>query len=268
MKFQIDHDLHIHSYLSSCSNNPAQNPESILDYAEGAGLKTVCITDHYWDTSSGFPSKWYDTQNFDHIAKILPLSGRRGIKMLFGCEGDMNKEFRIGIPKERFLSFDFMVIPTTHMHMKGFAVEEEDFLCAEACARLWVKRLEALLLSELPFEKVGIAHLACLLINKKSTEDYLHTLELIPTDDMYRLFEMAAKLGVGIELNQDDMRLGSKHGDTVMRPFKIAKECGCKFYLGSDAHHPEEFNGAIHYFSEAIDALALTEDDKIDFLKA
>lgn len=268
MRFQPDHDLHIHSYLSSCSKNPLQNPEAILDYAEKNNLKTVCITDHYWDSASGDAGKWYATQNFDHISKILPLPKRDGINLLFGCEGDMNKDLVVGVPCERHSAFDFMVIPTTHMHMKGFAIHEEDFLIAERCAKLWVERLDALLSSPLPFHKVGIAHLACYLINKKSDQDYLHTLDLIPDDEMHRLFEKAAKLRVGIELNQDDMRLAAKHGQTVLRPFRIAKEEGCKFYLGSDSHHPEEFTNALHYFNWAIDALGLTEDDKIDFLRS
>ena len=34
MKFQIDHDLHIHSYISACSNDPLQNNDSILQYAK------------------------------------------------------------------------------------------------------------------------------------------------------------------------------------------------------------------------------------------
>ena len=266
MRFQIDHDLHIHSYLSSCSKNPKQNPEFILEHARENSLKTLCITDHYWDIDSGFPGNWYATQNFDHISEILPLPKTEGIDLLFGCEGDMNKDLVVGIPKKRFSAFDFIVIPTTHMHMRGFAINEEDFLVSERCAKLWVERLDALLSSDLPFHKVGIAHLACYLINKKSDEDYLRTLELIPREEMHRLFEKAAKLGVGIELNGDDMRLGAKFGDTVMRMFRIAKEEGCKFYFGSDAHHPEEFASPLRYIAEAIDTLGLTEDDKIPIL--
>ena len=266
MKYQIDHDLHIHTYLSSCSKNPEQNTNFLLDYAKANGIKTLCITDHYWDTASGEPSGWYSTQNFDHIAKNLPLPKRDGIKLLFGCEGDMNKDGVIGITKERFSDFDFTVISTTHLHMKGFAIEEEDFLVADRCSKLWVERLDTLLSADLPFHKIGIAHLACYLINKKSDEDYLRTLDLIPAEEMHRLFEKAAKLGVGIELNASDMSLAAKFGETVLRPFRIAKEEGCKFYLGSDAHHPSEFKGVDRDFSFATEALALTEDDKIEFL--
>ncbi len=47
MKFLYDHDLHIHSKLSSCSNHPEQTAENILAYAKKNALNTICLTDHY-----------------------------------------------------------------------------------------------------------------------------------------------------------------------------------------------------------------------------
>ncbi len=34
MKFQIDHDCHIHSMLSECSHDDTQTAENILKYAK------------------------------------------------------------------------------------------------------------------------------------------------------------------------------------------------------------------------------------------
>ena len=47
-----------------------------------------------------------------------------------------------------------------------------------------------------------------------------------------------------------------------MRPFVIAKERGCRFYFGSDAHHPSDFERAKEKFEKTVDLLDLTEDDK------
>jgi len=58
------------------------------------------------------------------------------------------------------------------------------------------------------------------------------------------------------------MKFADEEADTVLRIFKIAKQCGCKFYLGSDAHHPNWFNDVKAIFERAIDLLELTEDDK------
>ena len=50
--------------------------------------------------------------------------------------------------------------------------------------------------------------------------------------------------------------------ETVLRPMRIAKRCGCKFYCGSDVHKPERFAGVIARFECAVDLLGLTEEDK------
>ena len=64
----IDNDLHIHSKISSCSADPQQTNERILSYAVKNGLKTICLTDHFWDETVEGASKWYMPQNYEHIA--------------------------------------------------------------------------------------------------------------------------------------------------------------------------------------------------------
>lgn len=49
MRYVVDHDLHIHSRLSSCSRDPEQTCENILEYAKANDFKQVCLTDHFWD---------------------------------------------------------------------------------------------------------------------------------------------------------------------------------------------------------------------------
>lgn len=262
MKLAFDHDLHIHSYLSSCSRDPEQTPERILQYAKDEGLTTVCITDHYWDSAVEGPSKWYTPQNFDHIAQSCPLPQADGIRFLFGCETEMRKDFTIGIPRERFDDFDFVIIPTTHLHMEGFTIDVADCADYESRARVWVAKLDALLDMDLPFHKIGVAHPVCPLILKNDRENYLNLLRSLKTEELERLFDKAAKLGVGIELNYGDMLFGDEEADTVLRPFRIAKACGCKFYFGSDAHHPAPFAKVRAVFGRAADLLKLEESDR------
>ena len=73
MRYVVDHDFHIHTYLSSCSRDPEQNVQTIIDYAKSSGIKTVCITDHYWDSTVDGAIPWYKPQNFEHISQILPI---------------------------------------------------------------------------------------------------------------------------------------------------------------------------------------------------
>ena len=51
-------------------------------------------------------------------------------------------------------------------------------------------------------------------------------------------------------------------GDDTYSIKNWLKEQGCKFYCGSDAHHPEEFVRVKEVFERAIDLLDLKESDK------
>ena len=266
MRFKVDHDYHIHSKLSACSRDPEQTNENILEYARKNGFSKICLADHYWDSAVDGASGWYKPQNFDHLSKAKPLPQSEGNEFLFGCECEMDKFFTIGIPPERYDDFDFIIIPTTHLHMTGFTIDDCDKDSNERRAELWVQRFEALLDAPLPFGKVGIAHPACGLINHKSRQDFLDTLSQISDEDMERLFKKAADVGLGIELNQSDMSFNDNEADIVLRPFRIAKKCGCKFYLGSDSHHPKDFANAKEIFERAVTLLELSEDDKFHIL--
>ena len=258
MRYLIDHDLHIHSMLSSCSSDPAQSTEAILAYAKENGLKRLCLTDHFWDEEVEGASAWYAPQNFSHISRALPLPQDPQVRFAFGCETEMNKQGTIGVSQERIAAFDFIIVPTTHMHMKGYTIDES---CVDAKGRaeLWIKRFEILLDAPLHFEKVGIAHLTCGLMQNNSNTTSYEILDAIDRDRMHACFERAARQGLKIELN---MGLGDTRSESALAIYRMAKECGCKFYLGSDAHHPSELKGAMKRFDAMIDALNLTEDDK------
>ena len=42
-----------------------------------------------------------------------------------------------------------------------------------------------------------------------------------------RIFTKIAKLGCGLEINYGDMWFSEEETDIILRPFKIAKKCGC-----------------------------------------
>lgn len=261
MKYAIDHDIHIHSVISDCSSDPEQTNERILQYAKENGLKQICLTDHFWDSNVEGASDWYKPQNFERIAKALPLPQDKDVQFLFGAETELDKNMTLGIGREEFDKFQFVIIPTTHFHMRGFTISEEDASTAEGRACVWISRLKGILDMDLPFRKIGIAHLACGLI-APTREEYLRVLNLLPERELEEVFKKCAEVGVGIELNSGDMNFAENEADTVLRIFKIAKQQGCKFYCGSDAHHPKDFENVKAIFERAVDMLELTEDDK------
>jgi histidinol phosphatase-like PHP family hydrolase len=144
--------------------------------------------------------------------------------------------------------------------MGGLALEK-DQNSEKIRAELWVQRLEALLAKDLPFHKIGVAHLTCSLFSPERTpESTLKCLSLIKDEDMKRLFAKAAKLGVGIEINVGAWELEENALPETMRPYRIAAECGCKFYLGSDAHAPDEMDLTVP--ARMVELLGLDEDQK------
>lgn len=258
MRYIVDNDLHIHSKISACSADDAQTKERILKYAIDNGLKTICLTDHFWDDAVEGANGWYAQQNYAHIRKALPLPQKEGIKFLFGCETELGGSLQLALSKEKYDLFDFIVIPTTHFHM---SLTPEDAVNAKSRALAWIKRFDAVLNMDLPFKKVGIAHLTCPLI-ARDREEYLEVLKLLPIDEMERLFNKAAEVGAGIELNATDMNFSPDEADVILRPYRVAIKCGCKFYLGSDAHHPEKFEVAKNIFERAVELLDLKEEHK------
>ena len=267
MRFKFDHDLHIHSKISLCSSDEEQTKERILQYALDNGLKKICVTDHFWDSDIEGASDWYKNQNFEWINKILPLPKADGVEFLFGAETEMDKTPRIGLGKKYYDVFDFIIVPTTHLNNAGFSLTEEEAKSVEGRAAAWLRKLEHLLYSDLPFHKTGAAHLACNLISKER-EVTLAVLDSLPEAELTRLFKRAADIGIGIELNSSDMSFKDSEAPTVLRIFEIAKLCGCKFYLGSDAHHPKAFLRAPAIFERAIDYLELKESDKLELVKS
>ena len=269
MRFIANHDFHIHTGLSLCSGDENQNPESILAFAKAHGLKKVCLTNHFWDEDvPGDLTTFYERQGFERLKRALPLPRDPEVKMLFGCECDLDKNMRLGITRERFDDFDFAVISTTHFHMRGFTISEEDAASLARRAVKYVERLDAVLDMDLPFNKIGLAHLTSHLIANGTWEEHMRVLDMIPDSEFLRLFSRATKLGAGIELNFKVYKYEPRDLERVLRPYRIARAAGAKFYLGSDAHHSVDMDGEIvENFEKIIDLLDLKECNKLELAR-
>lgn len=261
MKYIIDHDYHIHSYLSPCAGHPPeQNAQNILAYGKSMGMKDLVITDHFWDLENVVTTEknWFRNCGYSYIKGILPFLQDQGCKMRLGCETDMDLSFNVGVSENLYDKLDFIIVATGHLHAPGWTVGEERQTVAERAA-YYMERNFKLLDMNMPFHKVGLAHFTCEFIAANCEGSNLDVLNHI-TDNEYReLFSRAAAVGMGIELNMTEQEAKTEE---ILRPYRIAKDCGCKFYLGSDAHTLNEFDGVGKRFKAIIDSLSLTEDDK------
>lgn len=257
MRYIVDHDFHIHSNLSPCGKDPTQTPENILKYAKRNGLRKIAVTDHFWDKAVPTTKPYYQEKGFDLITKNLPLPQCDGIEFLFGCEADMDCNGNVGLSPANADKLDFIIVSTTHMHIwydSTFSLEDR--------ADAYVKRFQALLDSQLPLQKTGVAHLTNRLIARDQWDWHMQVLDMIPDETFQFLFRQAQEKGLGIELNIELPRYEEKDIPRILRPYQIAKACGCKFYLGSDAHRTDELDETIEIFRQIIDLLDLQECDK------
>lgn len=270
MTFQIDHDFHIHSQLSPCSGDPEQTTERILQYAVDNGLKHIVIADHFWDENAYNPyGMWLwpgCACSTKEVFSSLPLPQAEGVQFHFGVETDMDMDCNIGISKEVADKVDFIVVPTTHMHFNGGSMRESESGSLSARRERYIERWEALLNADLPFHKVGLAHITCHLFTAGNPAykwtDHLDILDAIPTDTFKRLFSESEKRGMGIELNETLHKYADDELDRLLRVYRIAVECGCHFYRASDAHHPADFEQAMINSRRFVELLNLTEDQK------
>ena len=272
MRYIIDHDLHIHTLLSRCAKHEENTVENIIACAKEINLKKIAFTDHFWDEEikCDVPG---GKVGFDIIKKSRPLPKDKDIKALFGCEAEVNYDLVVGVSEKRFKEFDIILLSLTHNQKVGRTIRKEDYMKPERLSYLWVERALGVLNQNLPFHKIGLSHLTSPYIadNIKNENDeiYKKTLDLIKDDDIERVFTLAAKRGVGIELNATDMNYSDENKDRVLKFYRIAKECGCKFYCGSDSHSLESIKKKrVSLIERAIDELGLTEDDKWEIARS
>lgn len=255
MRYIIDHDLHNHSLVSPCSRDARQNKDGILAYALTNNFSLVGVSDHLWpDTrESIWPS-----------LKELPQSKK--CRFLAGAEVDMDMHGQLLLHEDELPNLDYYILALTHIHLVGCVTDPAKTpLSVEDTANYLKERMEKALSMDLPFERVGLAHITW--IPMPPGHHVTECLALFSDEEWESFFSRVAKLGMGVELNLHPEDYDHSQLPAILHPYQIAKKMGCKFYLGGDAHHPEDFGKNRKKFEEIVDLLELTEEDKWDFVK-
>ena len=177
-------------------------------------------------------------------------------------EVDMDMEGNLAATREEMDRLDFLVFAPSHLHAEGFTVPRNLDSSPEVHKNLYLKRMDILLNADIPYGKTGLAHPACSLACKA---DPVRMFDLITDREYEQMWTRVRDKGMGVEINISE-RYTPEELERVMRLYRIAKAVGCKFYLGGDAHIPEETRGLIRKFQKHIDILGLTEEDKLPFV--
>ncbi len=258
MRYIADHDYHIHSTVSRCCKDINQTPERILLYAKENRFTSICLTNHFWDEKIPSEAEWIEEHSYSYLCSVLPLPSADKIRFLFGAELDMDYNGVLGISENRLEKLDFVTVATTHLHLAGNTVKKP-ITSPEEAAKIWLDKIDKLLSMSLPFYKMGLAHLTTGHILKEKTPEVI---KLLSDSDLYRIFSLCADKKIGIELNTKTIFNSEEEKDILLRPYFIAKDCGCKFYLGSDAHKTDVLLNAKENFERIITLLDLEESNK------
>jgi len=122
----VDHDAHVHTNLSRCSHDPDATPAALIARAAAAGLKTIGFADHLWDRAMPGASPWYRPQDLDHVLqtrRLLPAD-TQGVRVLVGCETEFCGGGKVGLSRTGAERLDFVLVPFSHFHMKGFVAPD------------------------------------------------------------------------------------------------------------------------------------------------
>lgn len=257
---RIEHDFHLHTNLSLC----AKREVTAADYVAGArrlGLKKLGFSDHFWDAAVDGANKFYQPQHYEHICLLKPeLEKLRcdDLQIYFGCETEYDPLSRsAAITEATAEQLDFLLVPNSHTHMMMPKdcyepyQKHADFMLQATYDILSCPVSRYITAIAHPFEAVACPYPNGLLI------------DLITDDEFKRVLDVMAKKGIAFEINVSSMK--GKTPEEIgqmsqIRLFRLAKQQGCKFLFGSDAHNAQ----AHDWYENATliaNLLALAPDD-------
>jgi len=255
---QVDHDLHIHTFLSACCADPkGQTPDRIAAKAAGMGLQTIGLTDHVWANPVIEPSRWYRPQDLGPILDMKQRLARdvHGVRVLVGCEAETIAPGRFGITREDADQLDFVLLACSHFHMSGFVAQpasDKPRDIATHCLAFFRSAVESGLATAIPHSFLPLGYL----------EQLPRVIDAISDQEFADVFGAAADRGVAVEITTGYLaaKPGDGRPDGPLRFLELAKQAGCTFTFGSDAHDPVRME-MLPQLSLFVQRLGLTEDD-------
>lgn len=260
----VDHDLHVHTYLSSCcSDKEGQTPANILALAEEMGLATLGFSDHLWMNPDLEPSSWYRPQDEGQIARLRDDLSRTStsVRVLVGCEADTIAPGKFSITRGFAESLDYVGLACSHFHMTTFVqqpIDNSPRAIGKHLVKFFVSAVESGLATTIvhPLQPCGYVN------------QYDEAIAALSDGELSDALAAAARLGVALEITtsflppapKDDYSAPVWSIDTPLRVLSLAKTAGCKFTFGSDGHTRDAMRRLkeLEVFSKLLD---LAEDD-------
>ena len=258
---KITHDFHVHTHLSLCANQKVC-AEDYVENAKVLGLTKLGFSDHFWDSaiSGAFPA--YEIQNYNHIAPLkdhLTQIAQDQVKLFFGGEAEYDPANRsVAVTEAVAEQMDYIIVSNSHTHI---TMPREFYLPYQQHVDFMIRAFEDIVTCPVSKYITAVAHpfqaVACPYPNQI-------LIDMIPDSVFLRLFEKAATADIAFEINVASMI--QKTSDEIesmsqIRMFRLAKQSGCKFIFGSDAHSKD----AHQWYSNTDFVAELLELKETDF---
>lgn len=272
----INHDIHVHTYLSRCGKDDA-TIENYLKTIPQYGVKLLGISDHMWDdTYDGWQNlhegdktdvPFYEGQNVSHVLKTreqLSKVDTGKVKVISGAEIEYDfVRHDLAITEENAKKFDYLIFPNSHTHI---VMPKEYYRDKRKHISFMMTAFMDIMDSPLRKYVKTMAHPFCAVCCPYGYEEMLG---MISEAEFKKCYGACAENGIAVEINLSKFRsysVAEIAASNNIRQFRIAKDCGCKFTFGSDAHtmwHMENFRD----FYVVSELLELSEEDISPFVR-
>ncbi len=258
-------DLHVHTNRSACAPRTTE-VASYLPCCAEEGIRVVGISNHVYADEFmaplGFPQ-------YDHVTHLSSLredlraaEAASGIRFLLGCE--IENISSVGHPNllpEESVGFDYVLVAASHILNQRHMYDGYDIDTADGLRALTVERFLAACDLSYPVP-MAICHPLYPICSPFQAE----ILDGISDGCLNECFSKAAERGIAMEIHaclyrQDTPLNDEGLSEHYLRLLAAAKSCGCKFYMGSDAHAPAAFVGVHDKLRRAAEIVGIGDSD-------
>ena len=231
----------------------------------------MAITNHMWDhtISDWSGGAFYEKQDFLHINQIREELNRANksnsdIKFLFGCEAEYSfKHRRPAITPEVAEQMEIILAPNSHTHI---TMPRSFYKSHRKHILYMIDAFNDIVHSDMAKYITAIPHP---FIAVSCPYDNHQLLNEITDDEFKSCFDAAAAKNIALEINPNFLKhktLSQMYDDPIFRMYRIGKECGCKFTVGSDSHDSSGFD-TFPLIYVMITLLDLKKNDFIDLTR-
>ncbi|MHB0999093.1 MAG: PHP domain-containing protein [Armatimonadota bacterium] len=240
---ELNYDLHIHTHLSPCGRDE-MIPADILKIASDRGMRIIGITDHL------YPSTDMDifTRTREEIT-LMRSAMTDAPDVYFGCEVEVMAPGSTAGSPDLTDRFDYLMLGTTHFQ-NGITILP-DFDNDRDIGQYYLRMFEYAVTLEWA-DTIAHPFFVFPSVCSRDILNYIDDVDLLPA------LETAKTNNIAMEISQRAIVPGQLEFSN--RFYRLCKEVGLKFSIGSDAHSLENV-GKVKILEPFIKELGLTLED-------